>query len=69
MYFYRFKAAKNYKNIFKLIHTTEIDRFNSCLYFYCVDNGINPLTISVNLSRVLPITEKGQSHTELLKEL
>ena len=35
-----------------------MDRFNSRLYFYCVNNRINPLTILVNLSRVPPIAKK-----------
>ena len=59
MYFYRFKAVKNYKDVFKLIYAIEIDRFNSCLYFYYINNGINPLTILVDLSRVPPIAKKG----------
>ena len=47
----------------------EIDYFNSCLYFYYINNGINPLTIIVDLSKVPPIIKKGQSYTELPKEL
>ena len=43
--------------------------FNSCLYFYCVNNGINFLTIAVDLSRVLFIIIEGQSYTELPKKL
>ena len=69
MHSYRFKAAKNYKDIFKLIYVMEIDHFNSHLYFYCINNGINPLTISVNLSRVPLIAEKGRSYAKLPKEL
>ena len=69
MYFYRLKAVKNYKDIFKLIYTTEIDHFNSCLYFYCINNGINPLTISVDPNRVSLITEEGWSYIKLPKEL
>ena len=59
MHFYRLKAIKNYKNAFKLIYITEMDRFNNYLYFYCVNNRINPLTILVNLNRVPLITKKG----------
>ena len=69
MHFYRLKAVKNYKDIFKLIYRTKKKHFNSRLYFYCVDNGINPLAVAVDLSRVPPIIIKGQSYTELLEEL
>ena len=55
MHFYYFKAVKNYKNMFQFIYTTEIKRFNSCLYFYYINNGINPLTVAVNLNKVPPI--------------
>jgi len=51
------------------MHATEIKRFNSCLYFYYIDNGINPLTVAVDLSRVFPIIVEGQSYIELPKEL
>ena len=37
----------------------EIDCFNSYLYFYCINNGIDPLTITVDLSRVPPIIKEG----------
>ena len=47
----------------------EIDRFNSCLYFYYINNGINPLTVLVDLSRVPLITKEEWSHAELPKEL
>ena len=69
MYFYRLKAAKNYKDAFKLIYITEIDRFDSYLYFYYINNGIDPLTILIDLSRVPPITKEGWSYAELPKEL
>ena len=59
MYFYRFRAVKNYKNIFKLIRTIEIQRFNNRLYFYYVNNSINPLAITVDLSRVPPVITEG----------
>jgi hypothetical protein len=55
--------------VFKLIRATEKKRFDSYLYFYCVDNRIDPLTVAVNLSRVPPIVIEGQSYTELPKEL
>jgi len=50
--FYYFKAAKNYKNIFKLMRVAKIKYFNSCLYFHCINNRINPLIIIVNLNEV-----------------
>jgi hypothetical protein len=59
MHSYHLKAIKNYKDIFQLIYTTKIEYFNSRLYFYCVNNGINPLTIAVDPSRVPPIIVKG----------
>ena len=43
--------------------------FNSYLYFYCVNNGIDPSIIAADPSRVLPIIAEGQSHVELPKEL
>jgi len=46
-----------------------MERFNSRLYFYCVDNRINPLTIAVDLSKVSPVIAEGQSYIELPKEL
>ena len=55
MYFYCFRAVENYKDTFKLIYITKIKRFNSRSYFYCVNNGINPLTVIVDLSRLPPI--------------
>ncbi len=59
MYFYCFKAVKNYKNIFKLIYMTKIKRFNSHSYFYCIDQRINLLVIIINLSRVPFIVKEG----------
>jgi hypothetical protein len=56
---YRLRAVKNYKDAFKLIRTTKIERFNSRSYFYCVDNRINPLTITVDLSRLPPVIVEG----------
>ena len=69
MHFYCLKAVENYKNTFKLIYITEKKHFNSCLYFYYINNGINPSAVAVDLSRVPPIITEGQSHVELPKEL
>jgi hypothetical protein len=55
--------------VFKLIRATKKKRFNSCLYFYYINNGINPLTVAVDLSRVPPIVIEGQSYIKLPKEL
>jgi len=41
------------------MRATEIKRFNSYLYFYYINNKINPLTIAVNLNRVPLIIAKG----------
>ena len=46
-----------------------MESFNSRLYFYYINNKINPLTVIVNLSRIYPIIKKGQSYTKLPKEL
>ena len=51
------------------MRATKIERFNSRLYFYYINNGINPLTIAVDLSRVPPIITEGQSYIKLPKEL
>ena len=51
------------------MRATKIERFNSRLYFYYVNNRINPLAIAVDLSRVPPIIIEGQSYMELPKEL
>ena len=69
MYSYRYKAVENYKDMFKLMHTTEKKRFNSRLYFYYINNRINPLVVVVDLSRVPLIIIEGQSYIELPKEL
>ena len=69
MYFYYFKTAENYKNMYKLIYITEINHFNSRLYCYCINNKINPLTVIINPNRVPPIIKEGQSYIKLLKEL
>ena len=69
MYFYCLKAVKSYKDAFQLIYATKIGRFNSRLYFYYINNRINPLTITVDLSRVSLIIIEGQSYIELPKEL
>ena len=53
MHSYYYKAVKNYKDIFKLMRATEKNRFNSRLYFYYINNRINPLVVVVvDLSRV-----------------
>ena len=65
---YNFFLTSN-KNIFKLIRAVEIKRFNSCLYFYYINNRINPLIIMVDLSKIPPIIKKRQSYIELLKKL
>jgi hypothetical protein len=59
MHSYCLRAVENYKDTFQLMRATEIERFNSRLYFYYVDNRINPLTIAVDLSRVPPIVVEG----------
>ena len=46
-----------------------MERFNSCSYFYYIDNGIDPSTIMVDLSRLLSVVAKGQSHVKLLEKL
>jgi len=38
---------------------TEIERFNSYLYFYCVDNRIIFLIIAVNLNKVPFVVIEG----------
>jgi len=69
MHSYRFRAVKNYKDIFKLMYATKMERFNSRSYFYYINNRINPLAVMVDLSRVPLVIIKGQSYTELPKEL
>ena len=59
MHSYYLKAVKNYKDAFQLIYITKVERFNSRLYFYCVDNRIKPLTITVDPSRVPLIIIEG----------
>ena len=51
------------------MYTIKIKRFNSCLYFYYINNKINPLTIVVNLSKVPLIVVEGQNYIKLFKEL
>ena len=58
MHSYCLRAVKNYKDTFKLIYATKIERFNSRSYFYCVNSRINPLTITVDPNRVPPIVVK-----------
>ena len=59
MHSYCLRAVENYKDAFQLIHATEMERFDSCLYFYCINNRINPLTIAVDLNKVPPIVAEG----------
>ena len=59
MHSYRLRAIKNYKDTFKLIRATKIERFDSRSYFYCVTNRINPLTITVDPSRLPPVVIEG----------
>ena len=59
MHSYYLRAVKNYKDTFKLIYATKIERFNSRSYFYYVNSGINPLTITVDLSRLPPVIIEG----------
>jgi len=46
-----------------------MERFNSRLYFYCVNHGINPSTIAVDLSIMPPVIAEGRSYIKLPKEL
>jgi len=59
MYSYCLRAVKNYKDAFKLIYTTKMERFNSRFYFYYINNRINPLAIIVDLSRVPLVIIEG----------
>ena len=69
MHSYRLRAVENYKDTFKLIRATKIKRFDSRSYFYYINSGINPLTITVDLSRLPLVVIEEQSYTELPKEL
>ena len=69
MHSYRLRAIKNYKDIFQLMRMAKMERFNSRLYFYYINNRIDSLTITVDLSGVPPIIAEGQSYIELPKEL
>ena len=51
------------------MRVTEMECFNSHSYFYCVDNRINPLTVTIDLSKLPLVVVEGQSHIELPKEL
>ena len=46
-----------------------MERFNSRSYFYYINNGINPLTVAVDLSKMPSIITEGQSYIKLPKEL
>ena len=41
------------------MHLVEKEHFNSRLYFYYINNRINPLTVSMDLSWVPPIIKEG----------
>jgi len=84
MYSYYFRAVKNYKDTFQLMRIIKIERFNSRLYFYCVNRRINPLTVNVlatytkqpptrdNLPIAQPKPSPSQSNTlskTVIKEL
>jgi hypothetical protein len=69
MYSYRLRAVKNYKEVFQLMCVTEMECFNSRLYFYCINNGIDLLAIPVDLNKVPPVVVEGQSYTKLPEEL
>jgi len=69
MHSYYFRAIKNYKDAFQLIHITKIERFNSHLYFYCINHKIDPITITVEPSVMPPVIIEGQSYIELPKKL
>ena len=51
------------------MYITKIKYFNNCLYFYYINNRIDPLAVIVDLSRVPLVVIEGQSYIELLKEL
>jgi len=51
------------------MRATEIKHFNNYLYFYYINNGINLLTVAVNLNKIPFIIIKGQNYMELPKEL
>ena len=59
MYSYHLRAVENYKDAFKLMRATEIECFDSRSYFYYVNSGINPLTITVDLSRLPLVIIEG----------
>ena len=59
MHSYYLRAVKNYKDIFKLMRITKMERFNSRSYFYYVNSRINPLTVMVDLSRLPLVIIEG----------
>ena len=69
MYSYYFRAVENYKDAFKLMRVIKIEYFNNYFYFYYIDNGIDPLTVIVDLNRLPPVVIEGKSYIELSKEL
>ena len=69
MYSYYLRAVKNYKDAFKLIHVTKMEYFNSHSYFYCINSGINPLTVTVDPNKLPLVVTEGQNYAELSKKL
>ena len=51
------------------MHAIEMKHFNNCLYFYCINNGINFSIIVVNLNQMPPIVAKGQNYVNLPEKL
>ena len=60
MYFYYFRAVKKYKDMFQFMRAIKIKRFNSHLYFYYIDNGIDFLIVAVNLNKMPFIVTERQ---------
>ena len=42
------------------MRTAEIERFNNRLYFYYINNRINPLTVIVNLNKMPLLLRKDK---------
>jgi len=47
----------------------ETKHFNSCLYFYYINNRINFLTVIIYLNKVFFIIKEKQNYIKLFKEL
>jgi len=41
------------------MRVAKIKHFNNYLYFYCINNKINPLTVIVDLNKILSIIKEG----------